>query len=244
MTFLADLGLQAADPGMGTIISRIREHRSSEGPFTLSANIPTHYGGSGQETWAWALCDAPLIVYALALFGLQGEPDVLTAVSYLAGLVRENGFPCAVSKELGSFRGPGRKDDPCPFATLAMLKALSTFEDYRVGPEAHAGTEALLDLWQNSLTHHPYIFYMGDDFRKLKVPFIWYDLVHVLDVLSRFPWVHPDLRFRDMLSVLESKADDRGTLHARVSLDCLEGMGIRTEEGTLPLADADGMAHP
>ncbi len=210
LTFLADLGLRADDPGMGSIISRIREHRSSEGLFTISANIPTHYGGTGQDTWAWALCDAPLLIYALARFGLQGEADVQAAVSYLAGLVRENGFPCAVSKELGTFRGPGRKEDPCPFATLAMLKALSALPGYREGDQARASAEALLDLWQHSLERHPYIFYMGNDFRKLKVPFIWYDLVHVLDVLSRFPWVRDDPRFQNMLSLLEGKADDGG----------------------------------
>ncbi len=28
---------------------------------------------------------------------------------------------------LGKFRGPGRKDDPCPVANLYALKALSLF---------------------------------------------------------------------------------------------------------------------
>ncbi|NTW90442.1 MAG: hypothetical protein HGA35_00625 [Erysipelotrichaceae bacterium] len=53
------------------------------------------------------------------------------AVTALMELVRENGWPCAVSKELGKFRGPGRKEDPCPFANLAMLKALSEIEKLR-----------------------------------------------------------------------------------------------------------------
>ena len=33
------------------------------------------------------------------------------------------------------------------------------------------------------------MFFMGTDFRKLKVPLVWYDLLHVLDVLSSFPWL-------------------------------------------------------
>jgi hypothetical protein len=57
------------------------------------------------------LCDAPVIIYALAKFGLKENQQVQKAVRYLAGLVRENGWPCAVSKELGKFRGPGRKGD-------------------------------------------------------------------------------------------------------------------------------------
>jgi hypothetical protein len=210
LTFIADLGLKANDPVMDSIISRIMAHQSVDGPFQLPVNIPTHFGGTNQDTWAWALCDAPLTTYSLAKFGLQDEPSVRWSVDYLQNIVRDNGWPCAVSKELGKFRGPGKKDDPCPFATLAMLKALSAFEDLRDTPAAHTGVETLLNLWQESQTQHPYIFYMGTDFRKLKVPFVWYDLMHVLDVLSNFPWVVSDPRFLEMLELMKSKADDQG----------------------------------
>jgi len=210
LTFAADLGLLACDPGMDEIITRIHTHQSPEGPFLLPMNISEGHGGTGQDQWAWALCDAPLIVHALVKFGLGGEPAVKSAVAYLAGLARDNGWPCAVAKELGGFRGPGRKDDPCPFATLIMLNLLSEFEEFRDSPAAGSGAEALLSLWADSRTCHPYMFYMGTDFRKLKVPFIWYDLIHVLDVLSRFPLLRDDPRLRDMLKVLKDKADDQG----------------------------------
>jgi hypothetical protein len=209
LTFVADLGLKFNDPGMDQIITRIIKHQSIEGPFNLTANIPVHYGGTGQDQGAWALCDAPLIVYALAKFGLMEEPSVKMAISYLAGLVRDNGWPCVVSKELGSFRGPGRKNDPCPFATLAMLKALSAFEEWCDSPTCRVGAESLLSIWSNSLAQHPYMFFMGKDFRKLKVPFVWYDLMHVLDVLSRFSWIKEDLRFLDMLEIMKSKRDEQ-----------------------------------
>ena len=51
---------------------------------------------------------------------------------------------------------------------------------------------------------------MGTDFRKLKVPFIWYDLLHVLEVLSHFTWVRKDPRYLEMLSLLQGKADSDG----------------------------------
>jgi len=210
LTFIADLGLTAQDPGIDTIISRILEHQSEEGPFQLTANIPTHFGGNGQDQWAWALCDAPLTVYALAKFGLQDVPAVKTASQYLVNLVHDNGWPCVVSKELGKFRGPGRKEDPCPFANIAMLKILSEIPELRDSPASHIGAETLLTLWNESLVQHPYIFYMGTDFRKLKVPLVWYDLVHVLDVLSNFPWLKRDERLRDMLGVMKSKMDTEG----------------------------------
>jgi hypothetical protein len=210
LTFIADLGLVASDSDVDVIVARILEHQSAEGPFQLPMNIPTHYGGTGQDQWAWALCDAPLIVYALVKFGLENEGVVQAAIRYLTGLVRDNGWPCAVSKELGKFRGPGRKEDPCPFANLAMLKALSEIEALHDSPACHTGADALLTLWSESTARHPYMFYMGNDFRKLKVPFVWYDLMHVLDVLSRFSWLKEDARLLDMLEILKSKVDQQG----------------------------------
>jgi hypothetical protein len=140
---------------------------------------------------------------------LETSP-VQTALQYLVGLVRANGWPCAVSKELGTFRGPGRKEDPCPFANLAMLKVLSVDQGASYQEASQIGAETLLGLWSESRERHPYIFYMGNDFRKLKVPFVWYDLLHVLEVLSRFPWLRNDARLLDMLALLEGKADDQG----------------------------------
>ena len=217
LTFIADLGLEVDDPGVDTIVARILKHQSVEGPFQLPMNIPAHYGGTGEDQWAWALCDAPLIVCALVKFGLKNVLPVKAAIEYLAGLLHDNGWPCVVSKELGKFRGPGRKDDPCPFANLAMLKALSEIEEWRDSPACHVGADTLLALWSESTTRHPYMFYMGTDFRKLKVPFVWYDLLHVLDVLSRFSWLKEDTRLLDILEILKSKADQQG----RFTLDSI-----------------------
>ena len=210
LTFLADLGITVQDPGIDAIVAAVMNRQSDDGPFQLPMNIPQHYGGSGTDEWAWALCDAPLIVYALAKMGLESDARVRAAANHLTGLVRENGWPCAVSKELGWFRGPGRKDDPCPFANLAMLKALAQFDDLRDGPACRVGVETILTLWSESQLRHPYMFYMGTDFRKLKAPLVWYDLLHVLDVLSQFPWLETDARLLDMIETLRQKADSNG----------------------------------
>ncbi|MEZ5126873.1 MAG: hypothetical protein R2826_11655 [Thermoleophilia bacterium] len=210
LTFVADLGLRVGDDGVDRVIARIMEHQSAQGPFQVRMNIAPRYGGSGVDTWAWALCDAPLVVYALVAMGLADHSTVRAAVAHLRGLVRENGWPCAVSEEMGTFRGPGRRDDPCPFASLAMLKALAQFDDLRDCPETRIGAEALLSLWSASRERHPYMFYTGTDFRKLKAPLVWYDILHVCDVLSRFPWLRGDERLQDMIGVLWSKMDDEG----------------------------------
>jgi hypothetical protein len=214
LTFLGDLGLTLGDPGVETIVTAILARQSAEGPFQLPMNVAVHYGGTGQDEWAWALCDAPLVVAGLAMLGLADDPQVRGAVTYLSELRRDNGWPCAVSEQLGKWRGPGRKDDPCPFANLAMLKALAQFGDLRDSPAARTGAETLLTLWSESRERHPYMFFMGTDFRKVKVPFIWYDLMHVLDVLSRFPWLADDARLLDMAGVLACKADNHGRFTA------------------------------
>ncbi len=210
LTFLADIGLKIEDPGMENLVAPLLVHQSAEGPFQSSMNIPTHFGGSGKDQYSWLLCDAPLLCYAFTKFGLQNEAHVQAAVLHLTGLVRENGWPCAGSKEMGKFHGPGRKGDPCPYATLIMLKTLALIPELQSSLASQAGVESLLDLWDNSREKHPFLFYMGTDFRKLKAPLVWFDIVHVLDVLSQFKFVRQDDRFQDMLSVVKTKADDHG----------------------------------
>lgn len=210
LTFLADLGMRADDPGVQPIINRLLAHRSATGPLQVLVNLPIHFGGTGEDQWAWLLCDTPLVAYALVQFGLGEAIEVQTALHHLIGLVRQNGWPCAASIEISRFHGPGRRDDPCPFANLAMLKLLAVAQSWNNNLAARTGAETLLNLWSESKNRHPYLFKMGTDFRKLKAPFIWYDLLHVLDVLTRFPWLHDDPRLLEMLAQLRSKADAQG----------------------------------
>lgn len=210
LEFIADLGLTVGDAPVKKIVKKVMEHQSKQGPFQLPTNVPTHFGGSGKDEWAWALCDAPVILASLIQMGMGEDARVKTALEYMNNLLRDNGWPCAVSPELGKFRGPGRKDDPCPYATLVMLQTLAHIPELRDGKSARVGVESLLTLWEKSREQHPYMFYMGTDFRKLKAPLFWYDILHVLDILSHFKLARKDKRFKEMLKVVESKADSEG----------------------------------
>ena len=210
LSFVADLGLRVSDPPVKNIVNKVMAHQSKQGPFQLPTNIPTHFGGNGKDEWAWALCDAPVIVAALIKMGIREDSRVQAAIEYLDSLVRGNGWPCAVSPELGKFRGPGRKEDPCPYATLVMLKVLAHVPELHAGKSAQIGVETLFSLWDKSKEQHPYMFFMGTDYRKLKAPLFWYDILHVLDVLSHFKWARKDKRFKQMLKAVESKADGDG----------------------------------
>ncbi len=54
------------------------------------------------------------------------------------------------------------------------------------------------------------MFYMGTDFCKLKSPAIWYDILHVADVLSRCSWLKGDRRLLDMVGTVAAKLDAEG----------------------------------
>jgi hypothetical protein len=99
LAFVADLGLKVDDPGVKKIVASIFKHQSADGPFQMPMNISESYGGSGQELWAWALCDAPVTVYGLLNLGMGEDERVQKSVEHLMGLVRDNGWPCAVSPE-------------------------------------------------------------------------------------------------------------------------------------------------
>jgi hypothetical protein len=208
LVFLADIGVQAGDPGMNKIIDRISEHRSDEGLFKVLANTPRSFGGSGEDEWVWMLCDTPSVLYSL--IKMQANvPHIQDAVTHLAVYGRDNGWPCAVSAEMGRFKGPGRRDDPCPYATLISLKALHELPEWRNSNEIKNGIDTILTLWEQRKERRPYLFAMGTDFRKLKAPLIWYDILHVLDVLTLFPRALEDPRLNAMLDIIREKADSQ-----------------------------------
>jgi hypothetical protein len=222
LSFLAELGVSPEHPAVARATAAIMEKVGDDGLPRLPMNYPTNFGGPGTELWCWALCDAPVILKALVRFGLGDDARIIKGIETILGLGKSFGWPCAVAPELGKFRGPGRKDEPCPYATLVSLDLVAacmepsssgtpgwkTLADH---PSVLTGIEALLDCWEHSREKHPYMFHAGTDFRKLKAPFIWYDILHVADTLSRFPVAHGDERFRDMLAVIHDKRQPDGS---------------------------------
>ena len=207
---LADFGLRVSDPGMRDIVTTVLAHQSPEGAFETPVLIPKAFGGTGQEQWTWMLCDSPTLLYSLLAMGLGEEQAVDRAVDHLTSLVEDNGWHCTVAPELGKFKGPGRRTDPCPIANVYALKALSQVPHLIDSPAARFGTEMILGHWQLRKEKKYYLFGMGTDFCKLKYPFIWYDILHVVEVLSRFPFVHADPRFQEMVETVTDHANAEG----------------------------------
>jgi hypothetical protein len=207
---LADFGLRCDDPGMRSAIDRILAHQSAEGAFQTQIRLYKRFGGLDGEYWTWMACDAPTLTYTLVAMGMAEDVRVRQAVDHLLGQVQENGWRCTAAPELGGFHGPGRRDGPCPIANVYALKLLSLYPQWLNSEAAHRGTTVLLKQWAQEYEKKLYLFGTGTDFRKLKYPFVWYDILHVADVLSRFPFVHDDPRFQQMVQTITRQADEDG----------------------------------
>jgi hypothetical protein len=231
---LADFGLRASDPGMKAAIEAVLAHQSPEGAFQTVVNFPTHFGGSGKDEWTWVVCDTPTLLYALLAFGLGDDLRVRQAVEHLSGLVDCNGWRCVAAPELGKFKGPGRREDPCPIANVYALKALSQVPDLLDSSATRAGTEMLLGHWERQAQRKIYLFGIGTDFRKLKYPFVWYDVLHVADVLSRYPFVRADSRFREMVDAITVQADEQGRYTATSMYRAWKGWSFADKKHASP----------
>ena len=206
--FLAESQAGREYPGVEAVVEKILASMDADGVPTLPVDIRAAHGGTGETVGGWALCDAPVTLYALKRLGVE-DPRIDRGTRFLAGLRRPGGYGCAVSKSLGDWRGPGKKTDPCPYATLVMLKLLLQYGD-EFQAEVAACAECLLDLWEHSREKHPYIFSMGTDFRKLKLPFVWYDILHVTEVLSRIEGIRGDSRLAGMFATIEARRSPAG----------------------------------
>ena len=237
---LADFGVRADDAppgggvGMADGIEAVMSHQSPEGAFQTVVNVPKTFGGTGEDTWTWMLCDAPTLLYALLSMGLDDDPRVKRAVDHLVGLMDDNGWRCVAAPELGKFKGPGRKDDPCPIVNVYALKALAQVPELLDSPATRTGAGMLLWHWEHQTERKLYMFGIGTDFRKLKYPFVWYDILHVVDVLSRFPFVHADPRFHEMVKVITAQADEQGRYTAGSMYRAWKGWSFADKKNPSP----------
>jgi hypothetical protein len=238
---LADFGVRADDAppgggvGMDAVIEAVMAHQSPEGAFETQIRLYKRFGGIDGERWTWMACDAPTLLYALLAFGPDDDPRVQRAVKHLVGLVDENGWRCRAAPEFGGkFKGPGRKEDPCPIVNVYALKALAQVPQLLESPATRSGAEMLLWHWEHQSERKIYLFGIGTNFRKLKYPFVWYDVLHVVDVLSRFPFVHADPRFLEMVGTITAQADEQGRYTATSMYRAWKGWSFANKKRPSP----------
>ncbi len=201
LVFLADIGLTIDDPGISAITERVLAHQSPEGAFMV--------GSDNGRNWSWKSCDFPSLSYALVKMGLGGNPRVKTSVDCLARYSFPKGWPCVMSRDIEWYTEPGPYDDCCPIVNIIGLKTLTLLPELQESKAARDGADTLLDLWENHRTQRPNMFGIGKRFVLLKAPFVWYDILHMLEVLTQFPRVRNDKRLAEMLKTVRDKADEQ-----------------------------------
>lgn len=157
-----------------------------------------------KEAWTSVLCDHNLITSVLLHAGYQDDPRVKRGVKRITDLLVETSQGMGWKCEPGigtKFRGPGRKDDACPMAIIDALRGFWILPEGNWPRELMDAGITLLQCWSNRATEKPYLFGHGQNFRKLRPPFFWYNIATVLDATSHYsPLVrHP--AFRELLAV-------------------------------------------
>lgn len=207
---LADFGLTKEDLEIAEIAGSVMARFDGKGFMSLLWLPRFLTNEEDAEAWAWMLCDSPTLLYSLLSFGYGDEPVVDQAVAALLDRVADNGWRCGAADSLSSFSGPGRKEDTCPIATVYSLKALSQVPGLQQSEAVASGIEAILSHWEHQKDYKLKMFGIGTDFRKLRYPFVWYDILHVADVLSRYPQARRDGRLREVVREIESQSDVDG----------------------------------
>ena len=203
---LADFGLDNRDEWIKAISNIIIEHRSEDGLFQSKLEIPERWGGKGTGEIMWLLCDSPVLIYALQKFGVNNE-YTKEAARMLVWLSENNGWRCKGSNP--RFRGPGKKDDHCPYANLITLKALS-LSQYNDTEAVQNGIDSHILHWENRGGKKIRMFGIGTTFKKLKYPNVWFDILHVVDVLSHYPYAQEYDEFWEMWDIIKEKQKPEG----------------------------------
>jgi hypothetical protein len=207
LAMLADHGVTVETKGVRKIIDGLMKNIGKDGSFLINISIPKAFGGSGEAHRDWIICDFPVVLYALLrMTGADQRLD--PAVEKLKGLVGPEFYPCCGS--IPKFKGPGPRGGMCPYANLLAARALSAHPRASSSAAAKRAAGAVLDLWTKRKEKKPFLFAMGTDFLKLKLPMVWYNLLHVLSALKGIKGAAADPRYKELAAHLHAKLDDAG----------------------------------
>jgi len=206
LLLLFDFGVRADDfSEIKSLLEEMKSLQDDMGRFLSLARFPKKEAMIGSS-----FCDTHIITEAL-LRSLGRTEEIDKAISFISKNMKETSqgvaWKCAPNS-VSNARGPGRKDDICPQVTLEALRLFSYIPEKDRPSNLISAGNTLFDCWKNQ--HRPYMFGHGSGFKKLRPPFFWYNIGGVLDATSRYPELVKNESFQDMLSIVISKADEKG----------------------------------
>jgi len=210
---LIDFGFDYDNLRMKKILDSIVDKITEEGYFPILIEIPQAFSKKKFGVFeSWILCDFPNLLYYLIKAGLKEDKKVRKAVLNLEKLSDSNGWRC--KGDIEGFRGPGKKDDFCPYANLISLKVFSLLSEYHEREFIRNAIDAFYSHWENQKEKKYYMFGIGTDFRKLKYPNVWFDILHVCRVLKSFEYARKNPVYSEMLEIIDKKRQQDGFFKA------------------------------
>ncbi len=200
------------DPRVGAAYAKLLAHQDK-----ISNQFLAYCRGfkDKKEMWTSALCDHNLITSLLLLAGYQDDLRVKRGVERMSNLLKETsqgpGWKCEPGINT-NFRGPGRKDDACPMATVDAMRGYWILPETEWPKNLLAAGNTLLQCWTKRAAEKPYMFGHGRNFRKLRPPFFWYNIGSVLDTTSHYPPLVRTQAFRELLAVGRQWFTPEGTI--------------------------------
>jgi hypothetical protein len=208
LNLLADMGVGARDDArIETLLDEMLAHQAADGRFLSFGAYPAN----AEPEWGSLPCDTNAITDVLQRFGRGGDPRVVRALAGIASdtVVTPQGRAWQCASEPGSkFRGPGRRADACPQVTLEGLRALSHLDASARPRWVLEAARTSLEVWRRRTEERPYMFGHGFQFKSVKWPNFWYDLLWVLETVGRYPglWRGPTARAEDRAALAEMAA--------------------------------------
>jgi hypothetical protein len=194
LRMLVDLGVDGELPELPRLLGRILAGAGSDGQLRSLMLDPEL-----QEPVKLAYpCDAPILLGSVLSLGTPDDRRAQAALEAL--LVRreaDGGWFCHADWR-GMESEWRQRPHSCPIATLHSLWALARLpaDDKR---RTARGADLLLDhfVGYDRRAGRPILWFQaGKRFRRRKFPFVWYDVLHALDVLTSFPELIGDSRLR------------------------------------------------
>ncbi len=186
---LADMGIEGGDDErIESLLDRMLAHQDESGRFESFGRIR----GLPQPVWGSLLCDHHIITDVLLRFGRGDDKRVRVAIDRIAADLGETNQGTAwhcMPHTRTEFRGPGRKDDFCPQATLEALRVFGRLPLSQRPRQVLQAARTAVRAWRRRGEEKPYLFGHGRQFKTTKWPAFWYDLHYALDALG---W-HGDL---------------------------------------------------
>lgn len=206
---LLEMGIGGEENIIKELAEKILEAQNDDGIFLSLLHVPESYGGAKEPRMDWLMCDFPLLIHFLIQAGYKEDKRVQAGIRALISKADDNGWRCGGS--VSKFRGPGRKTDYCPIGSLWSLQVFSMLPEYHDEIFVKNAIDSICEHWKHTKERKIYMFAMGTDFKKLKYPNHWFDIIHVIKVFSYFKYAKAQEAYMEMVDVLLDKQNKDGS---------------------------------